>query len=106
MFRDLGFGTALGKLIPNKIINNKMKSAHSIIWTSILIQLAFSTIIAILLFLTKDFFAKYYFKQSSASALIMIFIIYLLFVILVNRFVWRLYATKILAILVIQLVCR
>src|SRR3989344_1115753 len=79
MFRDLGFGTALGKLIPNKIINNKMKSAHSIIWTSIIIQLAFSTIIAILLFLTKDFFAKYYFKQSSASALIMIFIIYIFF---------------------------
>ena len=77
IFRDMGVGTAMGKIVPELFYKNKKNQAHTIVVTTLIIQLIFSGIISLILFSMRNWLAQNFFREETAAILINIFIFYI-----------------------------
>jgi len=79
IFRDMGVGTAVGKLVPELIHRGKKNQVNTVIIVALIIQLIFSAIISLILLSMKGWLAENFFREETASVLIGIFIFYIFF---------------------------
>jgi len=78
-FRDLGLNQALVKYIPEFLVKKKYNDIKTAITSVFVWQLISSALFSILLFMFSDSLAQHYFKDSAASFIIKIFILYIIF---------------------------
>jgi len=78
VFTDLGYGSSLVKFIPDLLSKNKKKFIIKAIFNVFWVTTGLTLLFCVLLFLASGFLSTNYFRVSSASELIILFVFILL----------------------------
>jgi len=78
IFKDLGLGQALAKYIPEFKLKERYDLIKKALISTLILQVAFAGILAVLLVIFSGFLAKNYFHHPEAAMVVELFAIYLL----------------------------